>query len=248
MSSKAGGGGGGDAIPCHGTTLSLVSYSMTVRRPSFLTAKEQFPCLKVEPLLCFPSVFLHTPSPLMSACKLSGNLYQLAIISHHDVLCVFRHETEKNQKKRKIAYMWGSAATEPPGGGFGRGVPPPAENFAILGTENHVLNAEKKRRPNLLGVGSGGGFPPPAENFAILGTENHVLMHFRTTFWGYNVDYLLCLVTLQLKMIFFFFFFFFLRMSKSAEIRGSAEKSHAWFSFHSFLDETFAQTMNEVAT
>ena len=54
--------------------------------------------------------------------------------------------------------MWGSAATEPPGGGFGRGVPPPAENFAILGTENHVL------------------------------------MHFRTTFWGYNVDYLLCLV------------------------------------------------------
>ena len=109
--------------------------------------------------------------------------------------------------------MWGSAATEPPGGGFGRGVPPPAENFAILGTENHVL------------------------------------MHFRTTFWGYNVDYLLCLVTLQLKMmnffffffwfflIFFdFFFFFFLRMSKSAEIRGSAEKSHAWEKYkESFL-------------
>ena len=38
--------------------------------------------------------------------------------------------------------MWGSAATEPPGGGFGRGVPPPAENFAILGTENHVLMQE----------------------------------------------------------------------------------------------------------
>ena len=88
--------------------------------------------------------------------------------------------------------MWGSAATEPPGGGFGRGVPPPAENFAILGTENHVL------------------------------------MHFRTTFWGYNVDYLLCLVTLQLninnkkkkkkkkKKIF-----------KNVKIRGSAEKSHA---------------------
>ena len=69
--------------------------------------------------------------------------------------------------------MWGSAATEPPGGGFGRGVPPPAENFAILGTENHVL------------------------------------MHFRTTFWGYNVDYLLCLVTLQLKMMIFFFLIFF---------------------------------------
>ena len=68
--------------------------------------------------------------------------------------------------------MWGSAATEPPGGGFGRGVPPPAENFAILGTENHVL------------------------------------MHFRTTFWGYNVDYLLCLVTLQLKMMIFYFIFF----------------------------------------
>ena len=93
----------------------------------------------------------------------------------------------EKSKKEENCYMWGSAATEPPGGGFGRGVPPPAENFAILGTENHVL------------------------------------MHFRTTFWGYNVDYLLCLVTLQLKI----FFFFFLRMSKSAEIRGSAEKSHA---------------------
>ena len=69
--------------------------------------------------------------------------------------------------------MWGSAATKPPGGGFGRGVPPPAENFAILGTENHVLmqrKIKKKRkiatcegaqRPNLLGVGSGGGFPLP---------------------------------------------------------------------------------------
>ena len=77
--------------------------------------------------------------------------------------------------------MWGSAATEPPGGGFGRGVPRPAENFAILGTENHVL------------------------------------MHFRTTFWGYNVDYLLCLVTLQLKMMIFFFFFFF----KNVKIRGN---------------------------
>ena len=80
--------------------------------------------------------------------------------------------------------MWGSAATEPPGGGFGRGVPPPAENFAILGTENHVL------------------------------------MHFRTTFWGYNVDYLLCLVTLQLKMMIFFFF-------ECQNPRKSAEKSHA---------------------
>ena len=122
--------------------------------------------------------------------------------------------------------MWGSAATEPPGGGFGRGVPPPAENLAILGTENHVLMQRKIKKRG--------------ENFAILGTENHVLMHFRTTFWGYNVDYLLCLVTLQLKMMIFFFFFFFffffdffliffLRMSKSAEIRGSAEKSHACY-------------------
>ena len=61
--------------------------------------------------------------------------------------------------------MWGSAATEPPGGGFGRGVPPPAENFAILGTENHVLIQRKiKKRGkllHLLGVGSGGGFPLP---------------------------------------------------------------------------------------
>ena len=69
--------------------------------------------------------------------------------------------------------MWGSAATEPPGGGFGRGVPPPAENFAILGTENHVLMQRKiKKRGkllhvrersdrDLLGVGSGGGFPLP---------------------------------------------------------------------------------------
>ena len=71
--------------------------------------------------------------------------------------------------------MWGSAATEPPGGGFC--------------------------------------------NFAILGTENHVLMHFRTTFWGYNVDYLLCLVTLQLKMMIFFFFFFF--FFKNVKIRGN---------------------------
>ena len=81
--------------------------------------------------------------------------------------------------------MWGSAATEPPGGGFGRGVPPPAENFAILGTENHVL------------------------------------MHFRTTFWGYNVDYLLCLVTLQLKMMIFLIFFFFFFFFKNVKIRGN---------------------------
>ena len=123
--------------------------------------------------------------------------------------------------------MWGSAATEPPGVGFGWGVPPPAENFAILGTENHVLMQRKiKKRGKLLHVRERSdrtswgwvreGGSPPAENFAILGTENHVLMHFRTTFWGYNVDYLLCLVTLQLNIIFFF-----LRMSKSAEIRGS---------------------------
>ena len=91
--------------------------------------------------------------------------------------------------------MWGSAATEPPGGGFGSLVPPPAENFAILGTENHVL------------------------------------MHFRTTFWGYNVDYLLCLVTLQLninnkkkkkkkkKKNHFFFLFFFI--FKNVKIRGN---------------------------
>ena len=105
-----------------------------------------------------------------------------------------RHETEKNQKKRKIATCEGAQRPNLLGGGFGRGVPPPAENFAILGTENHVLmqrkikkrgkiaTCEGAQRPNLLGGGFGRGVPPPAENFAILGTENHVLMHFRTTF------------------------------------------------------------------
>ena len=174
--------------------------------------------------------------------------------------CNFRYwkscfNAEKNQKKRKIATCEGAQRPWPPGGGFGRGVPPPAENVAILGTENHVLMQRKiKKRGKLLHVRERSdrtswgwvreGGSPPAENFAILGTENHVLMHFRTTFWGYNVDYLLCLVTLQLKMMIFFFFFFFLfffyfffififyflRMSKSAEIRGSAEKSHACYS------------------
>ena len=42
--------------------------------------------------------------------------------------------------------MWGSAATEPPGGGFGRGVPPPAENFAILRYWKSCFNAEKNQK------------------------------------------------------------------------------------------------------
>ena len=168
----------------------------------------------------------------------------------------------EKSKKEENCYMWGSAATEPPGGGFGRGVPPPAENCAILGTENHVLMQRKiKKRGKLLHVRERSdrtswgwvreGGSPSRRKFCNFRYWNHVLMHFRTTFWGYNVNYLLCLVTLQLKMMiffflifffffflifffffffwffFFWFFFFFLRMSKSAEIRGSAEKSHA---------------------
>ena len=80
----------------------------------------------------------------------------------------------KIKKRGKLLIMWGSAATEPPGGGFGRGVPPPAENFAILGylkimfymqrkikKTRKIATCEGAQRPNLLGVGSGGGFPLP---------------------------------------------------------------------------------------
>ena len=100
----------------------------------------------------------------------------------------------EKSKKEENCYMWGSAATEPPGGGFGRGVPPPAENFAILGTENHVLMQRKiKKRGKLL----------------------HVRERSDRTSYPQKI------------LIFFFFFFFRIRISKSAEIRGSAEKSHA---------------------
>ena len=79
----------------------------------------------------------------------------------------------EKSKKEENCYMWGSAATEPPGGGFGRGVPPPAENFCNFRYWKSCFNAEKNQkkrkiatcegaqRPNLLGVGSGGGFPLP---------------------------------------------------------------------------------------
>ena len=67
----------------------------------------------------------------------------------------------EKSKKEENCYMWGSAATEPPGGGFGRGVPPPAENFAILGTENHVLMQRKiKKEENCYMWGSAATEPP----------------------------------------------------------------------------------------
>ena len=111
--------------------------------------------------------------------------------------------------------MWGSAATEPPGGGFGRGVPLP-QKFCNFRYWKSCFNAEKNQkkrkiatcegaqRPNLLGVGFWRGVPPPAENFAILGTENHVLMHFSA---AQDDDF----------FFFFFFFFFF----KNVKIRGN---------------------------
>ena len=81
--------------------------------------------------------------------KLVSYVNSLKIIQY-----AFRHETEKNQKKRKIATCEGAQRpNRGPGGGFGRGVPPPAENFAILGTENHVLMQRKiKKRGKLLHV------------------------------------------------------------------------------------------------
>ena len=80
---------------------------------------------------------------------------------------------QRKIRNEEIATCEGAEATEPPGGGFGRGVPPPAEYFAIEGTEQSPLNAyqnpkhrkiatcEGAQRPYLLGVGSEGGFPLP---------------------------------------------------------------------------------------
>ena len=65
------------------------------------------------------------------------------VISESELFIMSRHETLKNQKKRKIATCEGAQRPNLPGGGFGRGVPPPAENFAILGTDNHVLKQTK---------------------------------------------------------------------------------------------------------
>ena len=121
----------------------------------------------------FYDLFYNFSALIGQVCLNSKELYSMRT-SELSQLIKCRHETEKNQKKRKIATCEG--AQRPNLLGWVReGGSPSRRKFCNFRYWKSCFNAEKNQkkrkiatcdcegaqRPNLLGVGSGGGFPLP---------------------------------------------------------------------------------------